>query len=61
MCAVFRKKLVHINFLVNMYQLNILSINETHLDSIINDFELNISGFSLYRNDRNRHGGGVAI
>ena len=61
MCAVFRKKLVDINFLVNKYQLDILSINETHLDTTINDFELNISGFSLYRNDRNRHGGGVAI
>ena len=50
-----------INFLVNKYQLDILSINETHLDSTINGFELNISGFPLYRNDRNRHGGGVAI
>ena len=55
------KKLTEINFIVNKYHLDILSINETHLDSTINDFELNITGFSLYRNDRNRHGGGVAI
>ena len=34
------KKLVDINFLVNKYQLDILSINETHLDTTINDFEL---------------------
>ena len=60
MCSL-PKKIVDINFLVNKYQLDILSINETHLDSTINDFELNISVFSLYPNDRNRHGGGMAI
>ena len=34
---------------------------DRNLDSTINNFEVNIPGFSLYRNDRNRHGGGVAF
>ena len=38
-----------------------MSINETHLDETVNDFELEIPGFVIYRNDRNRHGGGVAL
>ena len=54
-------KLPDIVRIIVKYSIDIISINETHLDSTINNFEVNIPGFSLYRNDRNRHGGGVAF
>ena len=54
-------KLPDINRIVNQNGIDIISINETHLDDTINDFELLIPGFLLYRRDRNRHGGGVAF
>ena len=47
--------------IIEQYSIDIISINQTHLDSTIDNFEVNIPGFSLYRNDRNRHGGGVAF
>lgn len=36
-------------------------ISETWLDNLITNDELNLKNFTLHRNDRNRHGGGVAI
>ena len=36
-------------------------ITETHLDDTINSQEINIAGYQLYRKDRTRFGGGVAI
>jgi len=38
--------------------IDMLAINETRLDSSIPDNEVNISGYSIVRNDRNRSGGG---
>ena len=40
---------------------DILSVNETRLDEHIIDSIVNINGYSIVRNDRNRDGGGVAI
>lgn len=40
---------------------DIIALNETRLESNIPDNEINIDGYDLYRNDRNREGGGVAI
>ena len=40
---------------------DILASNETRLDDTINDFEIEISNYTLTRRDRSRHGGGVAI
>ena len=40
---------------------DILAINETRLDDTINDFEIEISNYTLTRRDRSRHGGGVAV
>ena len=37
-----------------------ISISETKLDETIQDEEINIQGYNLIRNDRNRNGGGVA-
>ena len=37
----------------------ILGITESKLDSSVSDQEVNISGYSILRSDRNRYGGGV--
>ena len=44
--------------------IDIISINETKLDSLINDNEVYIPGYEIVRKDRKtngRHGGGVCI
>ena len=38
----------------------ILGITESKLDSTVTNAEVNINGYSIIRNDRNRNGGGVA-
>ena len=38
----------------------ILGITESKLDSSVSDQEVDISGYSILRNDRNRYGGDVA-
>ena len=38
----------------------VLGITESKLDSSVTAMEVNINGYSIIRNDRNRHGGGVA-
>jgi hypothetical protein len=40
---------------------DILCISETWLDRTVTDCELDIPNYTLFRNDRNRRGGGVAI
>ena len=40
---------------------DILTLNETRLDSSILDSEVQIPGYDIIRSDRNRYGGGVAI
>ena len=42
-------------------QFEILSINETRLDTEIEDGAVEIPGYDIIRQDRNRSGGGVAI
>ena len=54
-------KIPELRALAEKYHIHLMSINETHLDETVNDFELEIPGFVIYRNDRNRHGGGVAL
>ena len=54
-------KLPDINRIVNENGIDIISVNETHLDDTINDFELPIEGFLFYTRDRNRHKGGVVF
>ena len=38
----------------------VLGITKSKLDSSVTNMEVNINGYSIIRNDRNRHGGGVA-
>ena len=43
---------------MNDQLLDISAINETRLDSTINDWEVRIPGYDIIRKDRNRQGGG---
>lgn len=56
-----RNKINEVTELLFEHKLHILAISETHLDSSFEDTELEISGYNIYRNDRNRYGGGVAF
>ena len=47
-------------YLINK-PVDILGINETRLNDSIDNAEVHIQGYDLYRKDRNRLGGGVAI
>ena len=38
-----------------------LALTETHLFPSIDDDEIHLDGYDLFRSDRNRHGGGVVI
>ena len=64
-------KIAHLNIrslIKNIDQLKIylhchdvITLNETMLDSTVLDHEININGYDFIREDRNRHGGGVAM
>lgn len=41
--------------------IHILALSETHLDSAMNDAELMVDGYKLYRKDRDKYWGGVAF
>ena len=41
--------------------IHILAINETKLDNSVGNEIISVEGFTLRRNDRNKHGGGVAM
>jgi exonuclease III len=41
--------------------IDILAINESKIDDSIPDNEINIVGYIMVRNDRNRSGGGVVL
>ena len=45
----------------NTRQKNNQNINETRLDNMINDSEIEIDGYEVMRWDRDRNGGGVAL
>ena len=54
-------KIDELRHILSTLDVHCLSVNETWLDPSISSNEINISNFSLFRNDRNRHGGGVAL
>ena len=49
------------NFACKENNYDIIALTETHLSNDIDDDELNLEGFNLFRFDRNRHGGGVLL
>lgn len=56
-----RNKINEVTSLLSEHKLHILAISETHLDSSFEDTELYIKDYNIFRNDRNRYGGGVAF
>lgn len=56
-----RNKVYEITDLLAVNSINILAISETHLDDTFQDEAMGIQGYNLYRKDRNRYGGGVAL
>ena len=40
---------------------DIITLNETKLDTTVLDCEIGIPGYDVIKHDRNRNGGGVAI
>ena len=47
--------------MLNDHDIDIIGLSETRLDKTISDSEVSISGYNIFRNDRNLNGGGVAI
>ena len=43
------------------HDIDIIGLSETRLDETISDSEVSISGYKIFRNDRDVNGGGVAI
>ena len=53
-------KIDEIRDIANRIKPAVSGITESKLDSSVTNTEVNINGYSIIRNDRNRHGGGVA-
>lgn len=50
-----------VNHMIVSEGVDVLAITETWLDEMIADSEVCPNGYNIYRNDRNRKGGGVAF
>ena len=50
-----------IKTILNDHKIDILALNETKLNNLIDDNLVSIGGYRFERHDRNRHGGGVGI
>ena len=55
-----RKNKQELEVLVNDLKFDVLGLSETRLDENVQDRELRIDGYEIYRNDRDTSGGGVA-
>ena len=55
------RNLEELKLLLDEKGIHILAINETKLDNNIGNEIISVEGFTLRRNDRNKHGGGVAM
>ncbi|XP_033759601.1 uncharacterized protein LOC117341849 [Pecten maximus] len=53
-------KVDHLRILLRNHTFDIFTVSESHLDNTIDDSDILIKGYNLFRKDRNRHGGGVA-
>lgn len=54
-------KVQDLSLLMHSEKVHILALTETHLDNSVDDEVINIPGYSIYRHDRDKNGGGVAI
>ena len=55
------KHIDEVRIFLAQHVLDILAINESKLDNVISDNEICITGYTVYRKDRNRIGGGVVM
>ena len=55
------KHIDELRILLDTQWFDILAINETRLNDIVSDDEVDIRGYNIIRQDRNRNGGGVCI
>jgi hypothetical protein len=54
-------KIDELRFLLSQIDLDLFCCTETWLDNTVCDKEIDINSYNIYRNDRNRHGGGACI
>ena len=54
-------KIDELRFIVNELKIDCLALSEIWLGSCIANHEINIPHMYLFRNDRNRNGGGTAL
>ena len=47
--------------LCSLHEFDVIGISESHLDSKIPDVDVEFNNYSVFRSDRNRQGGGVAL
>ena len=55
-----RKHKFELGIILHDNIIDIIGVRETRLDSKVNDSEVSINGYRIYRNDRDSNGGGVA-
>lgn len=60
-CRSINNKIEEFGALLETYQPDIVVATETWLDESVLDSELAVSGYTIHRRDRNRHGGGVMV
>ena len=56
-----RKHKMDLEALMHEHQLDILGLNETRLNKQIDDRDVRVDGYDIYRNDRDASGGGAAL
>lgn len=56
-----RNKVEEITTLCQSENIHILALTETHLDDSFDNSVVAVDGYNLYRRDRDKHGGGVAL
>ena len=56
-----RNKIHEIDQIVQTNDIHVLALSETQLDSSLEDAEFSIQNYTLFREDRNKNGGGVAM
>ena len=56
-----RKNKLELDVLVNDHKFDVLELSELRLAENVQDRELRINGYEIYRNDRDTSGGGVAM
>ena len=60
-CLSLTKNIDEIREIVNMGNIDVMTLSETHLNGEIHDSEIQIDSYDIIRKDRNRMGGGTVI